>query len=101
MKKHQEKLEVLSQFVKVKTINPKITHRLLAKDLGLFDSTTERHENDLNINSPYQLQQGRPTIISVKKLILSSKYQQSTSSNGLLRLNKSTEKKTKIETKHL
>ena len=45
----------MSRFMEIKSINPKLTQKQIAKDLGFSDCTIKRYRTDISMNSPYRL----------------------------------------------
>ena len=50
----QYKLDLMSRFMEMKSNNPKLTQKQIAKGLGYSDSTLKRYRNDINMQSPYR-----------------------------------------------
>ena len=51
----QYKLELMSRFVEIKSITPKLTQKQIAKELGFSYSTLKRYRNDIKKQRPYRL----------------------------------------------
>ena len=44
----------MARFMEMKSNNPKLTQKEIAKELGYSDSTLKRYRNDINMQSPYR-----------------------------------------------
>ena len=44
----------MCRFMEMKSNNPKLTQKQIAKGLGYSDSTLKRYRNDINMQSPYR-----------------------------------------------
>ena len=47
------KLDLMAKFMEIKSLNPKLGHDQMAKELGCSSSTLQRFRKDLNMLSPY------------------------------------------------
>ena len=57
LKLRQYKLDLMARFMERKSINPKLTQKEIAKELGKSTSSLQRCRNDINKLSPIQLHQ--------------------------------------------
>ena len=65
------KLNLMCKFMEIKTNDPKLTQKQISKQLGYSDSTFKRYRDDLNMNSPYNRNNYKRTLLNEKqKLIL-------------------------------
>ena len=53
----QYKLNLMADFMSVKYENPKMKQSQIANQLGLSSSTLQRYRNDINLLSPYRINQ--------------------------------------------
>ena len=51
----QFKLYLISRFLDIKPVNPKLRQDQIAKELGFSRSTSQRYRNDINMLSPYKI----------------------------------------------
>ena len=52
----QYKLNLMADFLRTKSENPKIKQPQIANQLGYSTSTLQRYRNDINMVSPYKIQ---------------------------------------------
>ena len=52
---HQLKLDLMARFMKIKSGNPKMKQKELAKELGYSSSTLQRYRQDIKMQSPHKL----------------------------------------------
>ena len=50
----QPKLNLMARFMEIKSINPKMIYKEIAKELGYSSSTLQRHRYDIQMQSPYK-----------------------------------------------
>ena len=48
----QYKLNLMARFMEIKSVNPKLRHDQIAKELGCSGSILKRYRNDVNMLSP-------------------------------------------------
>ena len=48
----QHKLDLMARVVEIKSINPRMKQKGIAKELGCSSSTLQRYRNDIKIQSP-------------------------------------------------
>ena len=49
----QYKLDLMSRFTEIKSVNPKLTQSEKAKELGCSSSSLQRYRHDIKMQSPY------------------------------------------------
>ena len=84
------KLDLMNKFIEIKSNNPKLTQKGIAKQIGYSDSTLSKYRKDVNMKSPYKSTRPRKNFTSCRN---TSKYvtncQQVTSQNVTDRQNTS------------
>ena len=51
----QYKLHLMATFMEIKAMNPRITQKETAKELGYSISSLQRHRHDINMLPPYRI----------------------------------------------
>ena len=68
LKRRQYKLDKMSKFMQIKSINPKFRQSEIVEELALSTSTLQRYRREINMHSPYRISQSSNTNTKVKGL---------------------------------
>ena len=52
---HQYKSDLMARFVEINSVNPKLTQKEIAKQLGYSIFSSQRHRQDINMFSPHRI----------------------------------------------